>query len=300
LPGVGPQAFAGRRYLQNGGREGLMKKKYISVAIVALVIIVILSMALYPTVSDYVNSRSQSRAVVGYIDDVAGMDGAHAQALLEAARVYNQTLRRKADRFAFTQEETAVYKKLLDTGRGVMGILNIDKIGVKLPIYHGTDEGVLQAGLGHLQGTSLPVGGIGTHSLITGHRGLPSSKLLSNLDKMAEGDVFILHILNETLTYRVDQITIVEPDEVSALDIEPTRDYCTIVTCTPYGINSHRLLVRGYRIENALNTALVYADARQLDKLLTILVFLLPAIPILAAIIGIGCRKIHLQGRFAR
>jgi len=238
--------------------------------------------------------------VAGYIDDVAGMDGARTQALLEAAHEYNQTLRRKADRFTFTQEETAEYKTLLDTGRGVMGILNIDKIGVKLPIYHGTDEGVLQAGLGHLQGSSLPVGGIGTHSLITGHRGLPSSKLLSNLDKMAEGDVFILHILSETLTYRVDQITVVEPDEVSALDIEPTKDHCTIVTCTPYGINSHRLLVRGQRIENARNTALVYADARQLDKLLTILVFLLPAIPILAVIIGIGCRKIHMQGRFAR
>jgi len=277
-----------------------MKKNYMAGIIVTLVIIAILSMALYPTVSDYVNSRSQSRAVAGYIDDVAGMDDTHAQALLEAAREYNQFLRRKTDRFEFTQEETAEYKKLLDTGRGVMGILNIDKIGVKLPIYHGTDEGVLQAGLGHLQGSSLPVGGIGTHALITGHRGLPSSKLLSNLDKMAEGDVFILHVLGETLTYRVDQITVVEPDEVSALDIDPTRDYCTIVTCTPYGINSHRLLVRGHRIENARNTEFVYADARQLDKLLTILVFILPAIPILAIIIAIGCRKIHPQGRFAR
>ena len=274
-----------------------MKKKYIIAIIVAVFILIDLSVLLYPSLSAYVNARSQSRAVAHYFDDVAGMDDTDIQAILEAAREYNRDLLRMANRFNYTQADTARYKALLNTGRGVMGVLAIDKINVKLPIYHGTDEDVLQVGLGHLQGTSLPVGGTGTHAFITGHRGLPSSTLLTELDKLAEGDTFALYIMGETLTYRVDNIQTVLPEEVSSLDIDPDMDYCTLVTCTPYGVNSHRLLVRGYRIEN-LNPGwdAVYADARRLDKALVILLFLAPAVPALVIYLVIRCRKIRKGG----
>jgi sortase A len=261
-------------------------------------ILITLSVLLYPAVSDYVNSRSQSRAVAHYIGDVAAMEDENMRALLEAAHDYNRSLFLKQDRFRFSEEETAEYREQLNTGRGVMGILVIDKIDVNLPVYHGTDQDTLQVGLGHMQGTSLPVGGAGTHAFITGHRGVPSSKLLTDLNKLTEGDTFTLYVMGEALTYQIDQILVVEPHETEALSIDPDMDYCTLVTCTPYGVNSHRLLARGRRMENAANPGweTIYAGARWLDKPIVIMIFMIPVIPVLFIYIIIRCRKIQKEG----
>jgi len=295
LAGTGVTAGSGGR-----SREKAMKK-YITGIIMTLGVFITLSVLLYPTVSDYINSRSQSRIVAHYYDDVANLDERKKQEMLDAAHEYNKKLLNRPDRFRFTDEETSEYRKMLDIGRGVMGILAIDKIGVVLPVYHGTDEGVLQIGIGHLQGSSLPVGGIGTHSVITGHRGLPSSKLLSDLDKMTEGDTFTLYVLDETLTYKVDHIQTVKPNEVKLLDIDQDMDYCTLITCTPYGVNSHRMLVRGHRIENAgAGRATAGADAKQLDKIILILIFMIPVLPALIIYLIVKCVKIHRKGTINR
>ena len=275
-----------------------MDKRRIVTSIVIVLIAVDLYALLYPKVSEHINSQSQSRAVVQYFDDVAGMGEENMQESLDAAHEYNRRLLGKANRFKMTDEELAEYNSQLDAGRGTLGTLTIDKIDVRLPIYHGTDEGVLQVGLGHLQGSSLPVGGAGTHAVITGHRGLPSSTLLTDLDRMGIGDTFSLYVMGETLAYQVDNIQTVEPNEVEALDIDPAMDYCTLVTCTPYGINTHRLLVRGRRIEDAGVTGweTLYSDARLLDRGNVVLVFLVPLLPALALFIIYRCRKIHKGG----
>ena len=275
-----------------------MKKNIIVIALI-LGMVIGFSALLYPYVGDYLNAKRQTRVVARYFDDVAAMDDGNAQAFLEAAHAYNRSLLRKKNRFMFTDEDTAAYKKLLNTGHGVMGILAIDKIDVKLPIYHGTDRGVLQVGLGHMQGTSLPVGGAGTHAFVTGHRGVPSSMLLTDLDQMAEGDTFALYVLGETLTYQVDNIQTVEPHVVEALNIDPEMDYCTLVTCTPYGVNTHRLLVRGHRIETPASAGWesAYAGLRRLDKALVLVLFMVPALPALMIYVIFKCRKIRKGGR---
>jgi len=275
-----------------------MKKKHIINLAFLLGALVTLSVLLYPIVAARVNAGRQSRVVAHYIDAVAAMDDSDRQAILAAAHAYNTSLRQLGDRFRITGESTAEYQGQLDAGRGVMGILAIDKIDVKLSVYHGSDEGVLQIGLGHMQGTSLPVGGAGTHAFVTGHRGLPSSTLLTDLDRLAEGDTFVLYVMGETLTYRVDDIQTVEPRAVKALDIDPDEDYCTLVTCTPYGINTHRLLVRGRRTENAQGDGweTLYAGARQPGKALVILIFMIPMVPVLALFIILRCRKIRKGG----
>jgi len=273
-----------------------MKKHLITIAFI-LGVIITLSVLLYPAVADLVNSRRQSSVVMSYLDDVAAMDDTSKQEMLDAAAEYNKLLLRRPNRFEPTEEESAEYLRQLDTGRGVMGVLEIDKIGVKLPIYHGTDEGVLQVGLGHMPSTSLPVGGAGTHAFVTGHRGLPSSKLLTNLDRMAEGDVFTLHILNDILTYQVDEIKTVLPDDADAIGIAPDMDYCTLVTCTPYAVNTHRLLVRGHRIENAAVFAMPATDAHRLNKVLVLPIFLLPVLLALLAFVIARCIKISKGGK---
>jgi len=275
-----------------------MKKYIISIAFLVGAIIT-LSVLLYPFVARYVNSFSQTRAVTQYVNDVQAMDDGDTQALLDAAREYNRKLLQSTDRFSPSEKEKAEYLQQLDAGREVMGLLIIDKINVNLPIYHGTDEGVLQVGIGHMPGTSLPVGGIGTHAFITGHRGLPSSKLLSNLDKLTEGDSFALYVLGETLTYRVDSIQTVKPYVMKALDIDPDMDYCTLVTCTPYGINTHRLLVRGRRVQSPtrLGLELLYAEAKPLDKPLVILLFMVPVLPIILIAAFFICWKIRKARR---
>lgn len=228
-----------------------LKKINISTIILILIFLVGLSLLLYPTVSDYWNSFHQSRAIAKYTEQVAELNNDLYKQLWEDAAAYNERLLTKLNRYKMTSEEKAEYESLLNvSGNGIIGYIEIAKINCSLPVYHGTAESALQIAAGHIEGTSLPVGGASTHCVISGHRGLPRAKLFTNLDKLVEGDTFELHILNEILTYEVDQISVVEPDEVEKLEIEEGKDYCTLVTCTPYGINTHRLLVRGHRVAN--------------------------------------------------
>ncbi len=248
-----------------------MKKDYLSTVILILIFFVGLSLLLYPSVADYWNSLHQSKVVVEYIEEVAKLDTEVYDQLLEAAREYNKRIPLKDNRYLITKEEKAEYESLLNlTDNGVIGYIEIPSIGVDLPIYHGTDDSVLQVAIGHVIWSSLPIGGEGTHSVVSGHRGLPSAKLFTNLDKVKEGDVFVIRVLDETITYEVDQILIVLPHEISTLNIESDKDLCTLVTCTPYGVNTHRLLVRGHRIENAeeAKSIRVTADAIQIEPVI--------------------------------
>lgn len=246
-------------------------KKNLSTIILILVFLTGLSLLLYPTVSDYWNSFHQSRAIATYASEVAALDDDDYDEMWAAAQDYNQRLAKREKPLRQSGEDLAEYESLLNiAGTGVMGYIEIPELKVSLPVYHGVDEGVLQIAVGHIPGTSLPTGGKGTHSVLSGHRGLPSAKLFTNLDQLREGDIFMLRILDETLTYEVDQILIVEPHEVAALSIDPDQDYCTLVTCTPYGINTHRLLVRGHRVENqeVAKTVRVTADAMQIEPVI--------------------------------
>ena len=260
-------------------------KRNRSTIILVLIFLVGLSLLLSPSVSDYWNSFPQSRAIATYAEAVAQVDDTDYEKMWEDAQRYNETLLNKANRWNMSDEEWAEYYELLNvSGNGIIGYIEIPQIKVSLPIYHGVDEAVLQIAVGHIEGTSLPAGGAGTHCVISGHRGLPSASLFTNLDELVEGDVFMMRILDETLTYEVDQIRIVEPTDLSSLEIEEGKDLCTLVTCTPYGINTHRLLVRGHRIEN-LETASnirVTADAMQIDP---VLVAPVVAVPILILLI---------------
>ncbi|MGM9557979.1 MAG: class C sortase [Oscillospiraceae bacterium] len=256
-------------------------RKHLSTILLILIFLVGLSLLLYPTVSDYWNSLHQSRAIAQYAEQVANLDNDVYEQLWSDADAYNRTLPGMAQRYVLTDEEKEAYEQLLDpSGTGVMGYIEIPEIGCSLPIYHGTDEAVLQIAIGHIEGSSLPVGGESTHCVLSGHRGLPSAKLFTDLDKLDTGDTFILRVLDETLTYEVDRILIVEPHELSALEIEEGRDYCTLVTCTPYGVNTHRLLVRGHRVENQeeATAVRVTADAMQIDP---VIVAPLVAVPLL-------------------
>ena len=273
-----------------------MKKRDFSTVILILVFLVGLSLLLYPSVSDYWNSFHQSRAIATYAEQVANIDNDIYAQLWEDARAYNQTLVGKQNRFQISEEERETYESLLNVGgNGIIGYIEIAKIGCSLPIYHGTDEGVLQIAVGHIEGTSLPTGGESTHCVVSGHRGLPSARLFTDLDKLIPGDTFVLRVLDETLTYEVDQILIVEPQELDALAIEEGKDYCTLVTCTPYGINTHRLLVRGHRVENAetARTIRVTADAMQVEPLIVAPMVAAPMLAVLLiwVMLGGGKRK---------
>lgn len=247
------------------------------------VMLVGIGLLLYPTVSDYWNSFHQSRAVMSYAEHVSDMNAEEYDRLLSEARDYNRRFEEAGLDWNLTEEEKAEYESVLNVDRsGVMGYIKIPKINVMLPVYHGTEENVLQSSIGHLEGSSLPVGGESTHCLLSGHRGLPSARLFTDLDQLREGDTFTITVLNDTLTYEVDHIWIIEPEDLSHLQIEEGRDLCTLITCTPYGINTHRLLVRGHRIENADGGAMVTADAIQIRP-----VFIAPflAIPILVLLL---------------
>ena len=218
-----------------------------------LVVVMIggLGLIAYPSVADWWNRMHQSYAVAGYVDKTNDMSKAEKKKLLDAAHAYNLKLAATSDRWHMTDEQKHEYNETLDiTGTGIMGYVTIPRIKVKLPIYHGTSDGVLQIAAGHLAGTSLPVGGATTHTVVSGHTGLPSARLLTGLDELQKGDTFAFHVLDETYTYQVDQISVVLPSEISKLNIESGADYATLITCTPYGVNSHRLLVRGHRIPN--------------------------------------------------
>ena len=252
-------------------KNGRAKKNKRYSLLLLLALLVGLSLLLYPTISNCWNSFHQSKTIATYMEAVEEMDDSDYEGMWREAQAYNTALPRDQGRFQLSEEEKQVYEGLLRVSDdGIMGYVEIPSINVELPIYHGTDEEILQIAVGHIQGSSLPVGGPGTHCVISGHRGLPSAKLFTDLDQLAKGDMFILHVLDETLTYEVDQIHIVEPDDVSLLSMEEGEDLCTLVTCTPYGVNSHRLLVRGHRVENqqdALTTSIT-SEAVQIDPML--------------------------------
>ena len=219
--------------------------------LLVLIILTGLAVFFYPSFSNYWNSLHQSRAIAGYAEAVADIENERYDELLNEAREYNRGLMEKPFSLELSDEEKEIYSgKLRISEDGMMAFIDIPKINCSLPIYHGTEENVLQIAIGHLEGTSLPVGGPGTHTALSGHRGLPSARLFTDLDKLVEGDIFTIQVLDEVLIYEVDQILTVLPDELDSLRIEPDRDYCTLITCTPYGINTHRLLVRGHRTDS--------------------------------------------------
>ena len=267
------------------------KKKSSIRGTVILVIALIagLGFLLYPTFSDWWNSFHQSRAIAGYVQTVANMNTEDYERMLQEAEAYNRSLLTKEDRFNFTEEDREEYEAILDvTGTGIMGYVEIPSIDVSLPVYHGTNETVLQTAIGHIEGTSLPVGGAGTHSAVSGHRGLPSAKLFTDIDQLKEGNTFLIQVLDRTLTYEIDQIRIVLPTELQDLMIDPQEDYCTLITCTPYGINTHRLLVRGKRIENEVQQASVTAEAILLEPVLVAPLVAAPLLLLLLIILFAG------------
>lgn len=247
-----------------------------------------LSLLLYPTVSDYWNSLHTSQAVADYAENVRNLEAEKYEQLLQEARSYNRMLPYKQAATALSKEEKEAYDALLNiTGTGIMGYIEIPTVNIFLPVYHGTEDAVLQIAVGHLEWSSLPVGGESTHCVLSGHRGLPSAKLFTNLDKLVTGDKFIVRVLDEVLTYEVDQILIVEPTDVSTLMIESGKDLCTLVTCTPYGVNSHRLLVRGHRVENQedAQAVRVTSDAIQIEPLIVAPAVALPMLLVLLVIL---------------
>ncbi|MBO5767051.1 MAG: class C sortase [Clostridia bacterium] len=264
-----------------------MKKRGTTV-ILLIVLIVGLSLLLYPTFANWWNSMHQSRAVASYVENVANIDEEQYAHLWEDALNYNKSLSTRSNSYLLSDEQREKYNQVLDIGGlGIIGYVEIPSINVTLPIYRGTDESVLQVAVGHLEWTSLPVGGESSHCVVSGHRGLPSAKLFTNLDKLVVGDVFMFRVLDEILTYEVDQILIVEPNETQALQIVEGEDLCTLVTCTPYGINSHRLLIRGHRIENLEEAATirVTADATQIEPIIVAPLLTIPMLLVLLIVL---------------
>ena len=247
---------------------------------------------LYPSVANYWNSFHQSRAIASYSEAVSRMDKKDYKAIMDSAREYNKNLAETGMRWTLTDAQRAEYEKQLAVeGSEVIGFVSIPKFHIKCPIYHGTDEAVLQVAVGHLEASSLPVGGKNTHTLISGHRGLPSARLFTDIDKIKEGDTWTITVLNETLTYECDQIRIVLPDDLSDLTIEEGKDLCTLITCTPYGINTHRLLVRGHRVPNANGSADITADAIQIEPIYIAPFLAIPVIVLLIILLLISTRK---------
>ena len=274
-------------------------RKHLSTIVLLFILLIGLSLLLYPTVSDYWNSFHSSRAISAYAEDVANLDEAQYEEMWSAARAYNRALAERSTNFALSDAQKEEYEKLLDiSGVGIMGYLEIPELNMSLPIYHGTEESVLQIAAGHLEWSSLPVGGESSHCVISGHRGLPSAKLFTDLDKLQEGDVFVLRVLDEVLTYEVDQIRVVEPSQVSDLEIVEGSDLCTLVTCTPYGINTHRLLVRGHRIENIQEsqTIRVTSDAMQIEPLIVAPIVATPVLLLLLVLLLLPKRKDPSRG----
>lgn len=258
-------------------------RKHVSTVILILIFLIGLSLLLYPTVSDYWNSLHQSQAIRSYEEKVAQMTDEEDEAMWKAAREFNARLLQKRDPFKLTDEEKEEYNSLLNLDySGMMGYIEIPAIDVKLPLYHGTSEPVLQIGVGHIEGSSMPVGGESSHAALSGHRGLPSSKLFTDLDRINPGDRFLIHIFGHTMAYEVDQLLVVLPTEMEALEIEQGKDYCTLVTCTPYGVNSHRILVRGVRTDyKAALDIRVTADAYLIDAALVAPFLAIPLIMLL-------------------
>lgn len=275
-----------------------MKKSASSILLI-LVFLIGLSLLLYPTVSNYWNSMHQTHAITAYTQEVSTMSAEKYNAILERARAFNDSISNRQSLYALSDKEQTEYEACLNLDNtGIMGYIEIPSIEVSLPIYHGTSDTVLNSAVGHLDWTSLPIGGKGTHCALSGHRGLPSAKLFTNLDKLAEGDVFIIRVLNEILTYEVDQIRIVNPDETEELQIVDGKDYCTLVTCTPYGINTHRMLVRGHRIENLVDsqTVKITSDAVQVEPVLIAPIIASPILLVLLIILLLPNKKEKHRG----
>ena len=266
-----------------------MKKSKIGILLVIMLLVGICGL-LYPSVSQYWNSKTQSRAVTNYRDVLATLKPEDYTAYHEEALQYNNDLR--ALNFPLTDyNELANYDSVLNiSGSGVMGFITIPKLGVELPIYHTISTEVLNIACGHLEGTSLPIGGESTHSVLSAHRGLPHAKLFTDLDKMELGDTFQITVLDQTLTYQIDQIKVVRPDDVRDIQIVPGEDLCTLLTCTPYGINSHRLLVRGRRVENAAPKLYVTSDAYKIDSLVATPVVAAPMLLVLLVVLMVKYR----------
>lgn len=259
-----------------------------------------LSLLLYPTVSNYWNATRQTKAIVAYTENVAAMSEEERDQYWQAAEEYNTELANGPVSFELSEQQRQKYEntlKLSDTG--MMGYIDIPSIRVTLPIFHGTSDIVLQSAAGHLDWTSLPVGGASTHCVLSGHRGLPSATLFTHLDKLALGDVFMLRVLDEVLTYEVDQILTVEPENVQPLQIVPGEDSCTLVTCTPYGINTHRLLVRGHRVDTVegMDVSRVTADAVEVEPLLVAPALAMPLILCMLIVVMMHGRKRKTTGR---
>lgn len=270
-----------------------MKRKLSGILLV-FVFLIGLSLLLYPTFSDWWNSFHQSRAIVSYTEQVADLDDSAYQAIWDSAAAYNAALAERGNRWTLSDEELEDYNSQLDPGgTGIMGYVEIPKIDCALPIYHGTDESALQIAVGHIEGSSLPVGGESSHCVLSGHRGLPSARLFTDLDQLEVGDVFMLYTLNETLTYEVDQILIVLPNEMSALTIQEGQDLCTLVTCTPYGVNTHRLLVRGHRVDNLEegSSVRVTAEAVQIEPVVVAPLVAAPVLLVLLIVVLVRSRR---------
>lgn len=251
-----------------------------------------LSLLLYPTVSNYWNTLHASRAVATYVDAVQNMGEDKRREMLQKAIDYNKSLTSDNQRLTISSARRQEYESILDVdGNGMIGYIEIPNVNITLPVYHGTNDDVLQIAVGHLDWTSLPVGGTSTHCVLSGHRGLPSAKLFTNLDQVKEGDTFVIRVLDEVLTYEVDQIRIVEPAAVDDLMIENGKDYCTLVTCTPYGVNSHRLLVRGHRVENESESIRVTSEAIQIEPLIVAPAIAIPTLIIIFVLLIASSNK---------
>ena len=274
-----------------------MKKKvpkWLSTLLLVFIFVAGLSLLLYPTISDWWNSLHQSRAIVDYEAAAAALTPEDYTQYFAAAEAYNEHLRATAYPLTDYEALSDEYNEALNPqGNGIIGYIHIDAIDVEIPLYHGTSEAVLNTAAGHLEGSTLPIGGESTHAVISAHRGLPSAKLFTNLDKLVVGDTFYLVVLDRVLTYEIDQIRIVLPEEVDALTITEGEDYCTLLTCTPYGINTHRMLVRGTRIENPeeAESIRVTADAVQIRTILVALALGIPVLLILALIVFLRPKK---------
>lgn len=265
-----------------------------STVILVAIFFVGLCILLYPTVSDFWNEKRQSQAIINYDDLIVDLTPEDYSEFFSASDKYNQKIRNMSFPFLNHKNISEEYYNTLDVnGNGMMGYITIEKIKVQLPIYHGTSDQVLNSAVGHVEGSSIPVGGESTHSVLSAHRGLPSAKLFTNLDKLENGDIFTIRILDKTITYQIDQVLIVLPEETEALNIVPGEDYCTLVTCTPYGINTHRMLVRGTRIENIEPDRVVnvVTEAYQVDPLIVTPAVAAPMLGLLLIILLVKSSK---------
>jgi len=271
-----------------------MKKSNWTYILLILILLIGLSLLLYPSFSNYWNSQRQTKAIANYTDFVANLKEEDYSVFWESAYEYNESLVPRSNQYLLTEAQQSRYDQELNvTGNGIMGFIEIPSIDVSLPIYHGTSETVLQVAVGHIEWSSLPTGGESTHCVVSGHRGLPSAKLFTDLDKLAVGDYFMMNILDQVLTYQVDQIRIVEPQETKDLLIQEGKDLCTLVTCTPYGVNSHRMLVRGHRVDNLEEAQVVRvtADAMIIEKMVVVPFVLAPILLVMLIALLVSTRK---------